>query len=304
MTESLLERAAQQLGAATVLAHPHFPAILLAYADRLLAIRRGERVMNQLLAQREREFLGFLLLCLHYAHIEGGPPPTLTRLMQSGLGSPRRIASFVAVLRLAGMVRSLPDSQDRRIRVLEPTAQLVELHRNWTQAAFRQLDRLLDTPLLEAKLADPAFHRRACLIGAEDVFRTAAFQLGRFPLVDFLTPHRGGHLIAASLAQALCAAGATPVVPPQAIDLPYGRIARRLGVSRSHVLHVFSKAAAQGLLSTSDAGRCVLLTPASQGDLFGYFAHELAFIGRHALRACDPAEPLDIAWLLRDIGSP
>jgi AraC-like DNA-binding protein len=295
--DAALARAARQLSATAILAHPDFPGALLGYADRLLAIRRGERVMNQLLSQRERELLGFLLLCLHYAHQEGGKPPTLARLAASGLGSPRRIAAFVGVLRLAGMVRALPHPSDRRARMLEPSPALIGLHRDWTQAAFRQLDRLLDTPLLAARLADPAFHRRACLMGAEAVFDGASFAPGRFPLVDFLTPHRGGHLMAASLARALCAAGASPGQPAPPIELPYGKLARRLGVSRSHVLNVFAAAAEKNLLRVGAAGRHVDLSAESAADLFGYFAHELAFIAEHALRACDPAAALDIAWL-------
>ncbi len=120
-----LDEATRRLSAAAILSHPHFPEALLAYADRLLAIRRGEAAMNRLLGQREREFLGFLLLCLHYAHQEGGKPPTLARLTASGLGSPRRIAAFVGVLRLAGMARSLPHPTDRRARMLEPSPALI-----------------------------------------------------------------------------------------------------------------------------------------------------------------------------------
>lgn len=289
-----------QLSAPAILAHPRFSAILRAYAERLLAIRRGERLMNQLLAQRERELLGFLLLCMHYAHLEGGPPPTRARLMESGLGSPRRIAAFVAVLRVSGFLQARPDAVDRRQVILEPTSRLIGLHRDWTLAAFRQLDELLGAPVLERRLAeDPAFHRRACLIGAEQVFRASSFALGRFPLVDFLTPRRGGHLIAASLAHELCAAGAAPDGPVPSIDLPHGRLARRLGVSRSHILYLFAETAENGWLRVEDAGRRIQLTADAARDLFGYFAHELAFIGQHAQAACDPEVAVDIAWLRR-----
>ena len=265
----VLHEAARQLTAAAILAHPRYPAALLGYVERLLAIRRGERLMNQLLAQRERELLGFLLLCHHYGHLEGAKPPTLARLIASGLGSPRRIAAFVGVLRLAGMVRAQPHPGDRRAVMLEPSPALIDLHRDWTRAAFRQLDRLLPAPLLEPRLADHAFHRRACLMGAEDVFRNATFALGRFPLVDFLTPRRGGHLIAASLARALCAAGAVPGGPAPEVELPYGKLARRLGVSRSHVLNVFSAAADKGLLAVGEAGRRIGLGERGARDIVG-----------------------------------
>lgn len=289
---------AQQLSVSAILAHPKFPAILLAYADRLLAMRRGERLMNQLLAQREHELLGFLLLCQHYAHLEGGPPPTLARLAASNLGSARRVGAFVNLLRSSGLARATPDPEDKRQRILEPTRRLIDLYRDGTQAAFHQIDRFLETPLLEWHLAtDLAFHRRACLIGAEDIFKSIGSALDRFPLVDFLAPHRGGHLIVASLAQALCAGGR--MTEGLTIKLPYGRLARRLGVSRSHVLNVFAATAEKGHLETREAGRRIELTAASRNDLLGYFAHELSSIGQNAVRACDPSTPLDIAWLSR-----
>jgi hypothetical protein len=297
---SVFSAAALQLTVPAILAHPRYCAALLGYTERLLAIHRGERLMNQLLAQREREFLGFLLLCMHYAELEGGPPPTLARLVQSGLGSPRRIAAFVALLRVSGFAEARPDPADGRQRILEPTARLIDLHRDWTQAAFRQLDQLLGMPILEPRLAsDPAFHRRACLIGAEEVFQGSSFALGRFPLVDFLTPRRGGHLVAASLAHGLCAAGAVPGGPVPPIDLPYGKLARRLGVSRSHVLNLFVETAQEGWLSVEAAGRHIQLTADAARDLFSYFAHELAFIGQRALRACHSSVEIDIAWLSR-----
>ena len=84
-------------------------------------------------------------------------------------------------------------------------------------------------------------------------------------------------------------------VPP--IDLPYGRLARRLGVSRSHVLNLFAETAGKGWLTVEDAGWHIQLTADAARDLFGYFAYELAFIGRHALSACDPATIVDIGWL-------
>lgn len=206
----------------------------------------------------------------------------------------------MAVLRVAGFVRAEPDPLDRRQAILEPTARLVGLHRDWTLAAFRQLDQLLGAPVLERRLSDDAaFHRRACLIGAEQVFRGSSFAPGRFPLVDFLTPRRSGHLVAASLAHGLRAAGAVPDGPVPPIDLPYGRLARRLGVSRSHVLYLFKETTNKGWLTVENAGRRLQLGADAAGDLFGYFAHELAFIGQHALRACDPAAEVDIGWLER-----
>jgi DNA-binding MarR family transcriptional regulator len=283
---TLLER---RLSAAAIAAHRDFPTVCFEYTDRLLALRRGERLMNQILAQREREMLGFMLLCQHFEALDGGKPPTLARLAASGLGSKRRIAAFVAVLRLAGLVRSRHGTGDRRVRILEPTERLIAMHTDWSRAALRQLDRLLDRPVLEAAFdADPRFYRVACQAGAKEIFEGGAFAPGRFAFVDFLTPHRTGHLIAASLAQAMFAGRGAPALQ---FPLPYGRLARRLGVSRSHVLNVFAEAQARGFLEVADAGRLVTLTAATARGVVEYFAHELAFAARHAVRALDDKPP-------------
>jgi hypothetical protein len=273
-----------QLSAAAIAAHPEFPAICFEYVDRLLAIRRGERLMNQILAQRERETLGFILLCQHFEAMDGGEPPTLARLTATGLGSRRRIAAFVAVLRLAGLVRSRSSPHDRRIRILEPTERLITMHLEWSRIALRQVDRLLERPMLEAAFeAEPRLYRLAYKIGGADILSRRAFAPGQFPLVDSLTPHRAGHLIAASLVQAMLAAEPGRSDTATSFALPYGRLARRLGVSRSHVLNVLAEIQAQGHLEILEAGRQITITEAARRDLLGYFAYELAFVARHSL---------------------
>jgi hypothetical protein len=274
------------LSAEAIAGHPLFASVVAEYTARLLVRRRGEILLNRVLAQREREMLAFLLLCEHYAALEGGPPPTLARLLESGLGSRRRIIAFVGLLRMSGLAQAERDSHDRRRQILAPTERLIAFHRDWTRAALRQLDRLLDRPCLELALdADPGFHRRACIAGAPEIFGGGRFDPGRFPLVDFLTPHRGGHLIAAALANELCAAWHARGEQPASVALPYGRLAKRLGVSRSHVLNVFREAEALGFLHSAEAGEAIRLSDSSRADLRGYFAHELAFIARHALAA-------------------
>ncbi len=270
------------LDAAAMLAHPDFRSVVHGYTGQLLAMRRGERLLNKLLAQREREMIGFLILVEHYATREGKPPLTMNRLMASGFGSPRRIAGFVQLLRLAGLVQNVADPADGRRRILTPTERLISHHQNWTLAALRQLDRFLGQPMLEAVLYRyPDYHAIACCLGAEEILQGKAFTIGHHPLVDFLTPYRGGHLIAASLAHAACADGRQM----NPVGLSYGRLARRLGVSRSHVMNVFNAAEASGLLTCRQAGSVIRLSPQSERDLRHYFAYELAFIARHTVAA-------------------
>jgi hypothetical protein len=276
----------ERLSAGALTAHPLFPEILRGYATRLLDSRRGERLLGKILGQRERELVSFLLLCHHYECLEGGPPPTLSRLIAAKIGSPRWVAAFVGVLRLSGMVRSRAAPDDRRVRILEPTPRLIGLHRDWTRAAFRQFDRLLDSPVLEPFLeAEPRFHRVACILGAPEIFATGSYWSAKYPLIEFLNVRRGGPFISASLARAYCAGWLQAGAPLAAVALPYGQLARRLAVSRSHVFNTFAEAEAAGLLSSLDAGREIRLSPSSQDDLIGYYGEELAFIARHAVAA-------------------
>lgn len=271
-----------QLEAAAMLEHPNFRLAVQGYTEQLLAQRRGERLLNKLLAQREREMLGFMILAEHYATRDGKPPLTMTRLTTSGFGSPRRIAGFVQLLRLAGFVHISTDQVDARCRLVMPSQRLIALHRDWTLAALRQLDCFLPQPMLERALHHfPDFHAVACCLGAEEILQGKAFTLGHHPLVDFLTPYRGGHLIAASLVHVAYAGGRRT----NPVELSYGRLARRLGVSRSHILNVFNAAEASGLLTCRQAGKEIHLSPQSEQDLMHYFAYELAFIARHAVAA-------------------
>ncbi|MDQ7251618.1 hypothetical protein [Dongia sedimenti] len=275
-----------RLSADAMAAHPLFPDIVAGYTGRLLASRRGDRLLSKILGQRERELLGFLLLCQHYEYLEGGAPPTLARLVAAEIGSPRRVAAFVAVLRVSGMLRSRASAEDRRTRILEPTPRLIALHRDWTRAACRQFDRLLEHPVLEAFLdAEPRFHRLACLLGAPEVFAKDSYWVSRYPLIAFFNVRRAGPFISASLAQAYCTAWQAGAAPPATIALPYGRLSRRLGVSRSHIFNAFSDAERAGLLCSQGAGRSIALSDRSVRDLIGYFADELAFIARHTVAA-------------------
>lgn len=271
-----------RLDAATMLKHPEFRSAVHGYTEQLLAQRRGERLLNKLLAQREREMIGFLILVEHYATCAGKPPLTMGRLLTSGFGSARRIAGFVQLLRWAGLAHVGVDPTDGRRRIVTPSVRLIALHRNWTLAALRQIDRFLEQPVLEQVFHRfPDFHGLACRIGAEEIFQGQAFAVGLHPLVDFLTPYRGGHLIAASLAHASYVDGRQ--INP--VALSYGRLARRLGVSRSHIMNVFNTAEANGLLTCRATGAEIRLSPRSEQDLLRYFAYELAFIARHALAA-------------------
>ncbi len=279
-----MERAFERLAPEAVLQAGD--RVLHDYLGRLVTIRRAERLMNRVIAQRDREMLGFLLLVHFYRWQEGGAPPTLARLQDARILTPRRTAGLIGLMRLGGYAHATPHPTDRRARILVPTERFIRLHRDWTRAAFRCLDRLFDTPLLEPALdRHPHFHRIACLRGARAIADGTAFAPGRYPFVDLLTHRRGGHQIAVNLAYELTAPGKSAAPRSHVVSLPFGLLARRLGVSRSHVFNLFVESQKVGFLRFEHAGETIFLSDRAAQDLRGYFAYELSYIGTTALEA-------------------
>jgi hypothetical protein len=146
--------------------------------------------------------------------------------------------------------------------------------------------RLLARPFLESFLdGERRFHRLACILGAPEVFAKDSYWSDKHQLVAFINSRRAGPFISASLAQAYCTAWRNEGAAPASVTLPYGQLARRLGVSRSHIYNAFAAAQAAGLLQCDDAGRRIVLSESSRADLMGYYADELAFIAQYALKA-------------------
>jgi DNA-binding MarR family transcriptional regulator len=175
-------------------------------------------------------------------------------LKMFGLASERRIDALVARLIQLGYVESRPSEEDRRVRILSPTAKMMSLDREWLVYHYVPLHVMFPDPGYPEPMAqDPAFQRTQRLIAADFSAKGAEIMAGN-PVVMRFMNRDAGVLVLIKLIQ-MSTAGA-------AKGLSYSDIGARFGVSRTHVRTLLEDAAQHGDVSLSGrGGRLVELRP-------------------------------------------
>ena len=117
-------------------AHPSFPNAIRTLGSGMLALYRGNRLLNMLINDRGRMVIGYLSLYLH----EGGAPDgrgsgfgvgQLKALCAAaGLASPGRTGAMLALMRMSGHIASASAAEDKRRHILVPTEKLRAAHRD------------------------------------------------------------------------------------------------------------------------------------------------------------------------------
>ena len=103
-----------------------------AYCDGILRLHWNERLINKIFGRALQSHAAGRLVVQHYQwQLRGAPRPTLALLQRRMPGGARTLATFFAVLRLAGMVAVDIDPDDRRVRYLVPTPRLLDGLRTW-----------------------------------------------------------------------------------------------------------------------------------------------------------------------------
>ena len=98
-----------------------------AYCDGILRLHWNERLINKIFGRALQSHAAGRLVVQHYQwQLRGAPRPTLALLQRRMPGGARTLATFFAVLRLAGMVAVDIDPDDRRVRYLVPTPRLLD----------------------------------------------------------------------------------------------------------------------------------------------------------------------------------
>src|SRR6185295_4540152 len=121
---------------ARLCADPRFPEAIRTLTSGMLALYRGNRLLNMLINDRGRMVIGYLSLYLH----EGGAPDgrgsgfgvgQLKALCAAaGLASPGRTAAMLALMRMSGHIASASAAEDKRRHILVPTEKLRAAHRD------------------------------------------------------------------------------------------------------------------------------------------------------------------------------
>ncbi|KRD26946.1 hypothetical protein ASE39_01175 [Acidovorax sp. Root267] len=258
-----------------------------AYCDGILRLHWNERLINKIFGRALQSHAAGRLVVQHYQwQLRGAPRPTLTLLQQRMPGGARTLATFFAVLRLAGMVAVDTDPADRRLRYLAPTPRLLDGLRTWVRHHLHCAEALGALPPGHAQRLDSdADYFAAFLAGADHILDRLAETRGQFGGWDWFDQRDGGGRIAMLLWREHCRVrrpgdeGSTP------FSLRASELAQRLGFSHSHVRNLVNEATAQGHL-TQDAPRgLVALTPRFQAELQTWLRHLLGWFAETATMA-------------------
>jgi AraC-like DNA-binding protein len=265
-----------------------------AYCHGILRLHWNERLINKIFGRALQSHAAGRLVVQHFQwQREGADRPTLALLQrQAGRGA-RTLATFFAVLRLAGMVSAEPDARDRRVRYLVPGPRLLDGLRTWVIHHLQCAEALGVLPSGHAaRLGTDADYFEAFLCRAGTILDRLAEHRGRFGGWDWFDQREGGGRVAMLLMREHCrtsptlGGGAAMLFPLRAQEL-----AERLGFSHSHVRNLVNDATAAGLL-TQDAQRgLVALTPRFEADLRHWLKHLLGWFAEAAQAASRSAPP-------------
>jgi hypothetical protein len=243
-----------------ILAHPRFAAARAAFVDAVLALHEGDAFHSRLLVEAVRQVTFNLLVILHLRHDKSDPTtwPTMRRLKEElsifSLASPRRIDALVARLIHLGYLESRPAANDRRMRILTPTAKMMSLDREWLAYHYVPLQVMFPDSYAEPLRRDPAFQRAQRLVALDFSAKGAQIMASNPAVMRFMN-RDAGVLVLIKLVQMSTAADG-------AEGLSYTDIGTRFGVSRTHVRTVLEEAAQHGDVSlTGRGGRLVELGP-------------------------------------------
>jgi DNA-binding MarR family transcriptional regulator len=225
-----------------ILAHPRFAEARRAHIDALVKLFAGDRFVTRLMNDAGTITFRGLLVGFHAAHDENDPATWATpgqvrkHIVDRGLASARRVDDMIARFRQARYISSVVSPADNRVRILAPTERLIAhdcdhlavYHRflldlypgrgyEWTAGNDHRVQLAIRKALFYALPQAMAFMRHV-------------------PVLMFLT-RDAGYLAFLLVAQAELA---------DSEELSFTSMARRLGVSRTHIRNLFVEAEAAG----------------------------------------------------------
>jgi hypothetical protein len=264
--------------AAQLRASPAFSAAVREYTVAVAHFRERPPLLAKLMASETRFRLTAYVFCLAADHETYGPlgGATFTRLFelcaQREELSPRVLKTTLALLKLAGFVKTSQNESDRRSKTYCPTARMVDYVKSWLPHAVNCLDIL-----------QPDMQRARMFAQDPDCLRRFAASSGRehmtgIPLIDrmpeftcFFGKREGAIPVVLSVMQSDI--DGTPL-PSRA------QVAKRFGLSKTQVTKIIAEGASLGFFTIDDAGG-----PAATAHLRDSYARfisiELAFYARH-----------------------
>lgn len=276
----MAERAADPATPDLILGHPCFGAARDGYIDAVMALYEGRPPLLELMRDGGRIFVYGVIMALWGGYRAAAPAtwPSIRRLKAEvgrfGIASPRQIDLILARFIQAGHFQISPAPDDGRLRLVLPTAALVEHDRAFIRAHYVPLATLFGPQAYALPLArDIAFLKaaRAGWLATLGVMADEVIRPNR-PVLRFYAAS-AGMLLLMRLARVQHLAGDDPI----AID--HTDIGRRFAVSRTHVRTLLQAAAADGHVVLVAPGR-IRLAPALLASLDRNIAERLSLLDR------------------------
>jgi len=286
---SIVARSASPEAIAALLANPHFPQAMRLSAAGIASLYQGRRPINLLMDDKSRVLFGYFALYLHFSVRPDEPGSGLTPSRMKELCREFDICSrgraevMLSLMRYAGYLSPAPDPRDRRVNRLVATPRLVALLRERWRVWFTALAPMLPEGRAALDVLDDENFAREMLKAMMLRFRAG----NRFiavpipddmPALQLFADRNAGMLILASLISTAEADGATASI---------AGLARRFGVSRTHVLKLLRDAEDEGSIRiTQHAGeRRIVLLPRLMQEAEKLFAAVHAYLADSAREA-------------------
>jgi DNA-binding MarR family transcriptional regulator len=244
-----------------ILSHPRFPFARDEFLKAMLALYEHDPFLNRLLLESGRTVLFINILCLHarYDVADRATWPTLRLVTESmtvyGLASPSRVYDLVTRLITTGYLEQHASRQDRRIRILTPTAKMIAQDQDFLVSHYLPLAILFPEPgyprIVER---DPAFQSAHRSVSG-NLFALGAQILASSPITMLFGTREAGMMVLIKLLQTAGPAGDAA--------FSYSDIGARFGVSRTHVRKLLKEAEVKGFVHlASGGGQLVQVMPA------------------------------------------
>lgn len=275
--------------AEAILAHPDFPRARATYFGKVLALYGDDVFLNKLLMEAVRIVAFAVAICMEagYRPDERETWPTIGNLKKNlalfGLASPRRIEHIVGRLVQTGYLESRVSPLDRRVRLLIPTARMIEHDQDWLIAHYAPLATLFGEDDYRLPLSGNRQFQRAQRRAATGIFAQSAMVLLRNPDVLLFLARDAGVFVLIELAKA-AADRRTPIV-----NLSLAGLGRRFAISRTHIRQLLLEAEARGLVEIDQARRRIGLKPRLLESLGRFIAEGMSnhdLTGAVARRQC------------------
>lgn len=239
-----------------------YRSAIIHCAEAVLRLHFAEKLVNKVFGRNLQSHAAGLVLVMHCEAVLGlGPRPTLG-LVQREMGSPRTLAAFFGLLRLAGYLTQEPVPGDGRSTWLVPSPQLFDGLRQWLSHHARccEIVGFAEAGFSERLRTDEAWlrlylaHARSLLAKTREAMAGdgAWAWFDRFDCGD-----RVGLILLRAHHESAAEAGEGPNWFP----LGGREIAARLGISHSHIRNIVNQADVAGLVLQDRAGGRIALTP-------------------------------------------